>query len=1247
MKKTKQGFTLIELLAAIIIIIIIIAIAVPLIFNMIEIAKREAFRATAYSIADSGRLLVASENESQGYQEFYYLDGIEYNADDWKLDYSGKGPKTGIVVINKKNKVVLAIHNGTYCATKSADTNTVSVTKTLPEDCNTYSIVETCDTWEKIALQYDVNLEELLAYNDESDPNSSTCDRDIKIPIASTNAGGSYASEDGQTVYYKTYYTVGYVSTSVTLPYSYEYTIKLGALPLPLEDIKVTRVTMESVFESLDDFKRYITKRNMGEVIWQGGDDTPIDISQASVLRDYAARNANMTADDVTVMCDDEACYATVKSTLDNLTNVNLNTIEGVGQVSYAPVKFTVEFNGEGEICAVMTTTDAEPGVLAGTGTIEDPYLIESIEDLVALSNNVNAGNTYSGKYISLANSFDFKNKNSYKDFSTTVYGDINGNGTPEGLLIELTTGAGFMPIGNGSVSFRGIIRGNQHCLSNLYIYRPDTDYVGLFGYSRGTISGLNLSGVNITGHNRVGGVAGCVLSSGIGKVLDMEINGNVIGNNDVGLAVGHLTDYTSASYAISIIVNGNVTGTDYVGGIVGNNNKSIVAGINVGGAITSTGNNVGRLDGNGGTVSGYAYNTVTVNGSTINETLSYSKNGANISSLAEVTSNINSAEAALDTYIGGDEGSDGYYWDYNDSGILVKKNTTQDPIKFNLSGGGTIESPYLISSYEDLKQATLKLSSVYKLTFDIDLTGKNFYMLGSHINKFTGTFYGNNKTISNLTIDAPKTSYIGFTGDSRGFISCLNLMDIDIKGNNYTAGIAGFLLSSGNGKILDSTIQGNIKGNNYVGLAAGYISDYTSPSYVTSIIANGNVTGTDNVGGIVGYNHRSVVAGVNTGGNIISTGIYVGRIAGNGETVSGYAYNTVTVNGSISNETFLDSKNGTSISSLSDVINNINAAEQVLDTYIGGDEGSDGYYWDYDDSGTLVKKNTTQDPINFNLSGRGTTAEPYLISSYDDLKQATLKLNSVFKLISDIDLKDKNFYMLGSHLNKFTGTFYGNNKTISNLTIDAPKASYIGFIGDSRGRVSGLNLSNIDIRANNYVAGIAGFLLSSGNGKILDSTIQGDVIGNNYVGLAAGYISDYTSSSYVTSLIVNGNVTGTDYVGGIVGYNHRSVIAGINTGGNIISAGVNAGRIDGNGGTVSGSSINSVTVNGVTVVCILNEEQVPCTNAGSKNGADITSSDLSNTTTYTDRGFNFSDETQDYIWYIDGGTAKFREGSL
>ncbi len=85
--------------------------------------------------------------------------------------------------------------------------------------------------------------------------------------------------------------------------------------------------------------------------------------------------------------------------------------------------------------------SDAKAGELAGKGTEEDPYLIESIEDLVTFSNNVNEGNSYEEKVVKLGINLDFNSTLSYVDYTRTDYGDINkANGTEE-LKTELTTG--------------------------------------------------------------------------------------------------------------------------------------------------------------------------------------------------------------------------------------------------------------------------------------------------------------------------------------------------------------------------------------------------------------------------------------------------------------------------------------------------------------------------------------------------------------------------------------------------------------------------------------------------------------------------------------------------------------------------------------------------------------------------------------------------------------------------------------
>ena len=50
----------------------------------------------------------------------------------------------------------------------------------------------------------------------------------------------------------------------------------------------------------------------------------------------------------------------------------------------------------------IEQVNDENPGVLEGTGTDDDPYTINSIEDLVFFSYDVNNGNTYEGQTISI-----------------------------------------------------------------------------------------------------------------------------------------------------------------------------------------------------------------------------------------------------------------------------------------------------------------------------------------------------------------------------------------------------------------------------------------------------------------------------------------------------------------------------------------------------------------------------------------------------------------------------------------------------------------------------------------------------------------------------------------------------------------------------------------------------------------------------------------------------------------------------
>ena len=90
----------------------------------------------------------------------------------------------------------------------------------------------------------------------------------------------------------------------------------------------------------------------------------------------------------------------------------------------------------------------------------------------------------------------------SYKNYNTTEYGDINGNGSEEPLIIEMNTGEGFKPIGNveqqegtdRSGAFQGTFDGRGHTLNNIYENREKlhvdiaTGQGGTFDYEAGRI---------------------------------------------------------------------------------------------------------------------------------------------------------------------------------------------------------------------------------------------------------------------------------------------------------------------------------------------------------------------------------------------------------------------------------------------------------------------------------------------------------------------------------------------------------------------------------------------------------------------------------------------------------------------------------------------------------------------------------------------------------------------------------------
>ena len=98
----------------------------------------------------------------------------------------------------------------------------------------------------------------------------------------------------------------------------------------------------------------------------------------------------------------------------------------------------------------------------------------------------------------------------------------------------------GFDPIGESSDDFKGGFDGYYYTVSGLYIYRPDYDSVGLFGYSgweSDYIRNVGLIDVNIFGGYRAGGLIGRADS----PITSCFTTGTVAGN-DSNSVVGGIT---------------------------------------------------------------------------------------------------------------------------------------------------------------------------------------------------------------------------------------------------------------------------------------------------------------------------------------------------------------------------------------------------------------------------------------------------------------------------------------------------------------------------------------------------------------------------------------------------------------------------------------------------------------------------------------------------------------------------------
>lgn len=515
---------------------------------------------------------------------------------------------------------------------------------------------------------------------------------------------------------------------------------------------------------------------------------------------------------------------------------------EGVYIITFLNNGRTYNVTSDGEIKDIVTEiADETPNEIKQKD--ETTYVIQSIEDLVILSQNVRRGDSYIGKTFELECTLDFNNENSYIDANSTVFGDINNNGRIEILITELTTGMGFVPIGDWTTLFEGNINGNSNGIENLYIKR-DEQPIGFIGKGKNNIiKNLRLGNVNIEGNNDASGLIGEL--SGESSIIDnCYISGKVKSISSYAGGVLGDTSNDSKNMKIKIVDTINeaiITGKSNVGGLVGR--AAYLSDIEI-----ENCKNKSKIIATQSYCGGIIGATYYLSGSVIIR---------NCTNLAEIEIQNEGKAGGIIGSCTGDSSS----------------NTTKAIIE-NCSNSATINSKgnYIggvIGEFYDIKQS--QVTSCYNI---------------GNIKIQDGTW---TSMIGGIVGRIEKGSQVSL---------CYNTGNIEASEGNKVGGIVGTYEGTAyeNAKIEKSYNKGNIYAKGYVaGIIGNKIDNTEIP--VECCYNEGNITAVEYVGGIAGYAMVKITNCYNKG-DITATKSDLGGIAAYINAIVENTYNTGTITG-------------------------------------------------------------------------------------------------------------------------------------------------------------------------------------------------------------------------------------------------------------------------------------------------------------------------------------------------------------
>ena len=864
------------------------------------------------------------------------------------------------------------------------------------------------------------------------------------------------------------------------------------------------------------------------------------------------------------------------------ITNMGEATIElrnnkSMDIAETATVKVDVEVNNT-TAGTITGTVDTVVTGLPGTGTEADPYLVTNLDELKWFRDDVNAGNTYAGKYVKVtANEIDL-------------------------------AGEEWEPIAYNGKTFKGNFNGNNVVIKNLVITKTLTNAaanngIGFFGRtdSPAVIENITIENVDITGSLYVGAIVGFGYTGN--KIENCTVKGNIAidawwyagvigGNGYMGLVnnchvIGNAGSYikgNNGSYIGGIwgfrgegeqkitnctVTNLEITGVDRVGGISGiAHYGNEISGVTVDGVsvtatdpeATTVGLIVGACQGNQSQPSVIKDIVVEDVEVTIGETVvtdTIGVYGTNIDGTTAVTNYVASVNGA-------------YYTDIQEAIKAAAPAGTVEVLR-----DVTVDKWIMIAESLTISNGDIITLVLNGLTIDgnghtltinsIESAGNGGYLF----------FDATKLNINDLTIKY-----------ADGVAGGIGLKDGTLDNVTFDGGVYGVFPQTGKVTIQNCTFKTNGTSIYFEEERDGLTvtgNTFENPENVNVILLRGDVEFTNNT--IVSGRTVNVVSGspVVTGNDFgnVRFKVYNDATA----TISGNKINVLAFNNeTVTKSTFADDN------ILSEDAQT--ALDAVTAVYVAEVNGV-GYASLQDAlNAAVVAGDTVTVTLLDNIDLTGTTWTPVYFNSYISEGANTLVIDGNYKTITG--LSD----MLFSGI--WTGTkFEVKNLTIDNATIehDVNDAENIG-VGAIVGNVSAIK----DVVINNV--------------KLTNSHVEGGHWTGGFFGYIAGYSGNdgpvFTTVSITNSEVSDSTITGKGSVGGVVGHA---------TGDAWTSFGIADSEVTGNTITSTGSSTNKAgivagtigaagtaqTTNGTTLTGGVSVSVTESGNTAKSNGVAIT----------------------------------------